>query len=338
MRSGRAGAIISPTRRLGCRAIVSLFPDHLRFGIHAGQQYTDFPSYLELWQTAEELGLDWASVFDHFMPIQADPTGPCFEGLSLLAAMAAHTTRIRCGIIVVGVTYRSPAVLANIAATIDHVSGGRLEFGLGGAWYELEHQQYGIPFPRIGERLAMMGEAAVILKSLWSEPKTTFSGRHYQLRDAMCEPKPLQAPRMPLWIGGSGERVTLRHVAAEADGWNTFLMPVDEFDHKLRVLDGHCQDVGRDRADIRIQLVLQAVLGADEREAAEQLQVRAAGLGVEAEALRDRVLAMTPEQLAEHLRPYVERGVGDFLLLARPPMDRRTLELYAGEVAPALRQ
>ena len=156
---------------------MALFPDQLRFGIHAGQQYTDFPSYLELWRTAEELGLDWASVFDHFMPIQADPTGPCFEGMTLLAAMAAHTERLRIGVIVTGVTYRSPAVLAKEAVTIDHVSGGRLEMGIGGAWYELEHDQYGIPFPPIGKRLAMMGEAAVIMKSLWTEERTTFDGQ-----------------------------------------------------------------------------------------------------------------------------------------------------------------
>ena len=317
---------------------MSLFPDRLRFGIHAGQQYTDFPSYLELWRTTEELGLDWASVFDHFMPIQADPTGPCFEGMTLLAAMAAHTSRLRIGVIVTGVTYRSPAVLAKEAVTIDHVSGGRLEMGIGGAWYELEHNQYGIPFPPIGKRLAMMGEAAVIMKSLWTQERTTFEGRYYQLRDAMCEPKPLQQPRIPLWIGGSGERVTMRHVAAEADGWNTFLMPLDEFDHKLSVLDGHCADVGRERSDIRIQLVMQAVLGADAAEASDQLASRAAGLGLTADELRARgMTALTPAELVERLRPYAARGVGDFLLMGRPPMDRRTLELFAGEVAPALR-
>jgi F420-dependent oxidoreductase-like protein len=314
-----------------------LFPDHLRFGIHAGQQYADFPSYLELWQTAERLGLDWASVFDHFMPIQADPTGPCYEGMTLLAAMAAHTERLRCGIIVTGVTYRNPAVLANMAVTIDHVSGGRMELGIGGAWYELEHGQYGIPFPPIGARLAMMGEAAQILKSLWTQERTTFEGRHYQLHDAMCEPKPLQSPSIPLWIGGSGERVTLRHVAALADGWNTFLTPLDEFDHKLAVLDGHCTAVGRSRSDIRIQLVLQAVLGANDAEISDQLGERADRFGLTADELRQRVLAMTPDQLAEHLRPYIDRGVGDFLLMARPPMDLRTLELFAGEVAPTLR-
>jgi F420-dependent oxidoreductase-like protein len=314
------------------------FPEGLRFGIHGGQQYTDFPACVELWQTVEELGLDWASVFDHFMPIQADPTGPCFEGPTLLAALAAHTHRLRVGIIVVGVTYRSPAVLANIATTIDHVSGGRLEFGIGGAWYELEHDQYGIPFPPIGQRLAMMGEAAAILKSMWTEETTTFDGRHYQLKDAWCEPKPLQSPRIPLWIGGSGERVTMRHVAKEADGWNTFMSPLDEFDHKLSVLDGHCSDVGRDRSEIRIQTVSQVVLGEDEREAEDQLRARAAALHLDPDAIRERGLrAMTPEQFAEHLWPYVDRGVGDFLISARPPMDRRTLELFANDVAPVLR-
>jgi F420-dependent oxidoreductase-like protein len=312
-------------------------PDRLRFGIHAGQQHTDFASYLELWRTAEELGLDWASVFDHFLPIQTDPTGPCFEGLTLLSAMAAHTERLRCAIIVTGVTYRSPAVLANMAVTIDHVSGGRLELGLGGAWFELEHDQYGIRFPPIGERLAMLGEAAAILKSLWTQETTTFDGRHYQLRDARCEPKPLQSPHIPLWIGGAGEKVTLRHVAAHADGWNTFLIPPDEYAHKLEVLDAHCADVGRDSAEIRKQLVLQAVLGADESEAQDQLRARAQALGMEADALGAQVPALTPEQLVERLRPYVALGAADFLVLARPPMDRRTLELLATEVAPALR-
>ncbi len=314
-----------------------LFPEGLRFGIHAGQQYTDFPSYLQLWRTAEELGLDWASVFDHFMPIQADPEGPCFEGLSLLSAMAAHTKRLRCGIIVAGVTYRHPALIAKIAATIDHVSGGRLELGMGGAWYQLEHDQYGIPFPPIAQRLSMLAEAAGIVKSLWTRPTTTFSGRHYQLRQARSEPKPLQEPHIPLWIGGAGERRTLRVVAEHADGWNTFLMPIEDYQHKLAVLDRHCADLGRDRSQIRLQLVLQAVLGADEHEVADQLRLRARALALEPEQLRERVLALTPEQLTAQLAPYVDLGVCDFLLLARPPMDQRTLQLFAHEVAPALR-
>jgi alkanesulfonate monooxygenase SsuD/methylene tetrahydromethanopterin reductase-like flavin-dependent oxidoreductase (luciferase family) len=150
--------------------------DELRFGIHSGQQNASFDEYLAIWRLAEEVGLDWASVFDHFQPIQSDPTGPCFEGLTLLSAMAAHTTRLRCGIIVSGVTYRNPGVLAKIAATIDHVSGGRMELGIGGAWHEAEHEQYGIPFPRIGVRLDMLDDACRILHALWTEPRATVKG------------------------------------------------------------------------------------------------------------------------------------------------------------------
>jgi len=309
----------------------------LRFGIHSGQQYTDFAGYLDLWQTAEDLGFDWASVFDHFLPIRADPEGPCFEGLTLLAAMAAHTTRLRIGMIVLGVTYRHPAVVANMAATIDHVSGGRLEFGLGAAWYELEHDQYGIPFPPIGQRMDMLDEAARIVRSLWTEHRTTFEGRHYQLRDALCEPKPLQE-HLPLLIGGSGERRTLRIAAEHADGWNTLQMPLDEYRHKLEVLERHCADVGRDPAEIRKQLVFPLLLARTEAEAEERLRERAAGLGVDAEELRSQLLVATPEQCVEQLLPYVELGVRDVLMMARPPGDRRTMALLAEAVSPELRE
>jgi F420-dependent oxidoreductase-like protein len=313
----------------------------LRFGIHSGQQHTDFPGYVALWQAAEQLGLDWASVFDHFLPIQSDPEGRCFEGLTLLAAMATITRRIRCGVIVLGVTYRHPAVVANQAATIDHISGGRLELGLGAAWYELEHEQYGIPFPPIGERMDMLDEACRILRGLWTEQRTTFEGRHYRLNDALCEPKPLQE-RLPLWIGGSGERRTLRLVAEHADGWNTFLPTPEQYRHKLDVLEGHCRDVGRDPAEIRRQLVFRAILGEDEREAEERLRERAARTGVHPDELRSGGVAGPmivggPESCVEQLRPFLDLGVRDFLLLARPPADLRTIELVANGVGPALR-
>jgi len=183
----------------------------------------------------------------------------------------------------------------------------------------------------------MLGEAAAIVKSLWTQETTTFDGRHYQLHDARCEPKPLQSPHIPLWIGGAGERVTLRHVAAHADGWNTFLMPMDDYRRKLEALDAHCAEVGRERSEIRLQLVARVVLGADEREAEEQLRARAEGLGMEVDALREGMFTGTPEQLVEHLTPYAQVGVKDFLVMARPPLDRRTLELLAREVGPAMR-
>jgi F420-dependent oxidoreductase-like protein len=290
----------------------------LRFGIHSGQQHATFDEYLAIWKLAEDVGLDWASVFDHFLPIQSDETGPCFEGLTLLSALAAHTTRLRCGIIVIGVTYRHPAVLANMAATIDHVSGGRLEFGLGAAWHEEEHRQYGIPFPRIGERMDMLDDACRIVRAMWTEKRANVDGRVFSVTDALCEPKPLQDP-LPLWIGGSGEKRTLRIVAEHANGWNTFFGDLEGYRHKLEVLARHCDDVGRDPAEIRKQVVVRAVLG-DGRPAPEG------------------AFAGTSEQLAEALHPYLELGVQDFLMLARPPADVESIERFAREVAPALRR
>jgi F420-dependent oxidoreductase-like protein len=281
----------------------------LRFGIHSGpQNASGFDEYRGIWQYAEEVGLDWASVFDHFQPIQSDQDGPCYEGFTMLAAMAAHTSRLACGIIVSGVTYRHPAVVAKMVATIDHVSGGRMEFGVGAAWNQDEHGEYGIDFPRIGVRMDMLDEACHVMRKLWTEPRASFEGKHFTLTEARAEPKPLQSP-MPLWIGGSGERRTLRIVAEHATGWNTFHGDPGEYRHKLDVLERHCEEVGRDPATIRQQIV-------------------ARGPGTtEAEAQR----------LAEAMLPHKAMGVEDFLISARPPADRRTIELFARVVGPAVR-
>jgi F420-dependent oxidoreductase-like protein len=281
----------------------------LRFGIHSGQQNaSSFDEYLSIWQHAEAVGLDWASVFDHFQPIQSDQDGPCYEGFTLLAAMAAHTTRLACGIIVSGVTYRNPAMVAKMAVTIDHVSGGRMELGVGGAWNEDEHREYGIAFPRIGVRLDMLDEACRVMKALWTERRPSFAGEHYTLTEARAEPKPLQSP-MPLWIGGAGEKRTLRIVAEHATGWNTFHGDPAEYRHKLDVLERHCEAVGRDPGTIRKQIVTRGPL-----ETSAQC-----------------------EELAERLLPHKALGVEDFLISARPPADLQTIELFAREVAPAVR-
>jgi F420-dependent oxidoreductase-like protein len=314
---------------------VQAFGEGVRFGVHSGPQNTTFGDYRDLWLRCEELGYDWVSDFDHFYPIHSDPAGPQFEGLTLLSAMAAHTRRLRCGMLVLGVTYRHPAVVAKMAATIDHVSGGRLELGMGAGWFELEHEQYGIPFPRIGVRMDMLDEACRVLRSLWTQETTTFEGRHFQLKDARLEPKPVQE-HLPLVIGGAGERRTLRIAAEHADIWNTlFWNDLDDYRHKLDVLDRHCAEVGRDPADIRKSLAFRAVLDDDERAARE----RAAELY--GDPLPDRLQKMmivgTPEQCVERLGAYADLGVGDFLLSQLAPVDPHTVELVARLVAPALK-
>jgi F420-dependent oxidoreductase-like protein len=306
----------------------------IRFGVHCGPENTGFEDYRDLWVRCEELGYEWVSDFDHFLPIFGDPAGRQFEGTAMLAAMAAHTSSVRCGMLVLGVTYRHPAVVANIAATIDHISGGRLELGMGAAWYELEHQQYGIPFPRIGVRMDMLDEACHILRGLWTQESTTFEGKHYQLKDAHLEPKPVQE-HLPLVIGGSGERRTLRIVAEHGDIWNTFFGDLDRYRHLVDVLAGHCGDVGRDPADVRQSLTFRAVL--DDSEAAAQARAEEIFGGPPPERLRHMYVIGTPEQAIDALRPYVELGAGDFLLGQQAPFDLQTIELVAEHVAPALR-
>ncbi len=307
--------------------MAQIFDGQIRFGIHSGQQHTAYADYVHLWKTVESLGYDWASVFDHFIPIQTDPLGPCFEGPTLLAAMAAQTSRIRCGILVIGNTYRNPAILANIATTIDHISNGRLEWGIGAGWWEMEHEEYHVPFPPLGRRIRMLGEAAEIQKLLWTEHRPNFEGRYYQLTDALAEPKPVQSP-LPLWIGGAGERMTLRVVAEHADGWNTFLLPLEAYQRKLDALAEHCRAIGRDPNDIRKSLVFAPIIGDDSATRARVEAMRAAG---------QTPIAGTPEQIAEQLCRYVDAGVGDFIVGARAPFNFPLLERFINEVAPLVR-
>jgi F420-dependent oxidoreductase-like protein len=310
---------------------MQVFGDQIRFGVHSGPQNTTFDQLLELWQRSEELDYDWVSVFDHFMPIFGSADGGCFEGVSLMAAMAAHTNKIRCGMLVTGVTYRHPAVAANMAATIDHISNGRCEYGVGAAWFEKEHDQYGIPFPRIGVRMDMLDEACRVMRGLWTEERFSFDGKHYKLTDAQMDPKPIQE-HMPLVIGGSGEKRTLRIVAEHGDIWNTFFGDMDVFKHKTGVLSQHCADVGRDPADIRVSVTMRAALAEDEAGVEDRRkQLEAAGPS------RFTWFVGTPEQLVDELKPWAEQGAGDFLLGAAAPYDWQTIELIAKHVAPALR-
>lgn len=280
-----------------------------------------FSDLLALWRKAESLGYDWASVFDHFMPIFSDPDGPCYEGLTTLSALAMGTSKIQCGIIVTGVTYRNPVLLAKAAVTIDHVSRGRLELGLGAAWYDHEHAKYGFEFPRTGVRMDMLEEAMTVVKSLFTKKRTTFEGQHFQVRDAVFEPRPVG--KIPLWVGGGGEQRTLKIVARHADGWNYFLTSPEEYRHKLDVLERHCQEAGRPLQAIRKGLILRCELIDSGESTVHQEGTHSVFRG-------------TPEVLADKLKPFAEMGVGDFLMLARPPADPRTLELFVQKVKPAL--
>jgi F420-dependent oxidoreductase-like protein len=226
----------------------------LHFGIKT-TQYFSYEDILRVWQEAETLpSIEHAWLFDHPMPImRADPSGPCLDGWTLLAALAAQTQRLRLGLMVASNANQTPALLAKRAATLDIISHGRLEFGLGAGGVEREHTAYGTDLFPAGERVRRLGEACEIIRRMWTEPVVNFEGRYYQLSETYCEPKPMQKPTPPFVIGGVGEQLTLRVVAQYADVWNYPRYPlgtVEEFQQKNRVLDGYCAAIERDPATL----------------------------------------------------------------------------------------
>lgn len=222
----------------------------LRFGLKVSQGAT-IDALKQVWQIADEGGFDHCWNMDHFASLGGSVTEDIFEAWTILAGMAALTKRVRIGCSVTGNTYRHPGVLAKTAVTVDHLSGGRLEFGIGAAWAENEHDMLGLPFGSKGDRADRLEEALKIITSLWSEPTTTFDGKHYQIKDAIAEPKPVQRPHPPIWIGGSGPRRTLPLAARYADVWNAAGGEAAGVAEASAILDRCCEDIGRDPAQIR---------------------------------------------------------------------------------------
>jgi F420-dependent oxidoreductase-like protein len=225
----------------------------MRFAFKTAPQHTTWADMLDVWRAGDDIEIfESAWNFDHFYPIRGDSTGPCLEGWTMLAAMAQATRRLRLGCLVTGAHYRHPAVLANMAATVDVISGGRLELGIGAGWNEEESGAYGIELGSPAQRSDRFEEACQVLVGLLSQDNDTFSfaGQYFRLQQARCDPKPVQAPHPPLCVGGSGERRTLRTAARYAQHWNFVGGTPDEFRAKRDVLWAHCADVGRDPAEI----------------------------------------------------------------------------------------
>jgi len=297
----------------------------VRFGIQTPQQHGSWHELLSLWQEVDTLGFDSAWVFDHFLPIFSDPTGPCLEGWTVLSALAMATKKVRLGVLVTGNTYRHPAVLAKMATTVDIISGGRLILGIGAGWFELEHQTYGIAFPKVADRLKMLDETLEVVKRLWTEERVNFTGRYYQLQEALLNPQPVQRPHPPILVGASGEQVALGIVARHADLWNSFGSP-DVFARKITVLAEHCRKVGRDPDTIEKSVLLQLTL-TDDPEAK-----RKAG-----EDENRGMLVGNPDDVCQQIERYVAVGVTHLVISVSAPYDRAALHRFAREVMPAFR-
>jgi F420-dependent oxidoreductase-like protein len=228
----------------------------MRFEFKTANQYNTWAEILAVWTEADDIDLfESGWLFDHFYPIgspqrPADLTGPCLEGWTMLAALAQATTRLRLGTLVTGIHYRHPAVLAKMAATVDILSGGRLDLGIGAGWNQQESGAYGIELGGLRERFDRFDEACQVVISLLSQETTNFEGVYYQLTEARCEPKGPQRPHPPIVIGGTGEKRTLRAVARYAARWDASLASPDDLARKFDVLAAHCQAIGRDPAEI----------------------------------------------------------------------------------------
>src|ERR1017187_2085540 len=223
----------------------------MRFAIKTAPQHTTWDAMLDVWRAADEIEVfESGWTFDHFYPIFSDSTGPCLEGWIALTALAQATRRLRLGVLVTGIHYRHPAVLANMAATLDIISGGRLEVGIGAGWNEEESGAYGIDLGTPKERSDRFEEACEVIVGLLAQETFSFTGSFYQLADARCNPAPVQRPHPPICIGGSGERRTLRTTARFAQHWNFVGGTVEQFAHKRDVLHQHCADVGREPSEI----------------------------------------------------------------------------------------
>jgi F420-dependent oxidoreductase-like protein len=245
----------------------------LHFGIMTAQQNITYEELLEIWSEADKEPLvEHMWLFDHFMALGEDPNGPCYEAWTMLAGLAARTERVRLGHLVMGNTYRYPAIVARQAVTVDHISHGRLNFGIGAAWHEQEHRSYGIPFPGAGERVRRLDEACQVIRQLWTETKPSFSGQYYQLQEAHGEPKPRQKPYPPIVIAAAGEQM-LRVVAKHADIWAAQSRTVEEFREKSARLTQRCEEVGRDPATLaRLAMTVVNLADVDLQQARETAQ------------------------------------------------------------------
>jgi len=291
---------------------------------------------LDLWRKADGWGYDSLWNFDHFYPIFTDPEGPCFEGWTTLSALAMATSKARIGHLVNGNTYRHPAVVAKMAATLDIISGGRLNLGIGAGWFELEHQSLGIDFKTVPARLKALDEPLRIIKGMFTQPKTTVHGRHYRVTDAIGEPKPVQKPYPPIMIGGTGEKVLLRIVAKHADMWNA-AGSAEFMAQKIDIIRRHGEKVDRDTDRIEKTVMMPLCYKAPAREASVQRMIATMGQTTPEEA-RKRIMIGDKQECLDTVERYRRAGVTHFIFMTFAPYNVDEMQAFADEVIPAARR
>lgn len=286
-------------------------------------------------QDIERLGYESAWVYDHFHTVPEPTQEPTLEAWSVMAGLAAATDTIRLGQMCTCNSYRPPAYMAKVASTIDVMSGGRLEFSIGAGWYEHEYLAYGYPFPSGGTRIAQLNEAVQIIKKMWSDDEATFEGKHFSVHGAINRPKPLQKPHPPLWIAGGGERKTLRVVAEHAN-YSNFGADSATFASKSRILEEHCEAVGRDYGEIGRTAIRHFIVGENEADVASKVARVAQQSGVGEERIRSGYTCGTPAELTAALGELKDLGCVHVQVFFPDVVWGDGLARFAAEVIPAL--
>ena len=302
----------------------------IKLGIHTGPQDLTFEELRRLWQRADEAGFHWISVWDHFY---ANPLNrredPCFEAVASMAALAALTRNVRVGCLMFCSWFRPPGVLAKAAVTIDHVSGGRANLGIGGGWFEEEFREFGYGFPPIGERLDHLEETLQVVRSLLREPSTTFKGKYHHLENAVCGPKPMN-PKLKLWVGGRGPKRTPAIAARYADGFNTPYIAPDQFARRMSAIDQACERIGRDPGEVERSVNLGFYTGVDRKSAdAKRAALESSGHAI----AKGSLVGLTAEAI-DRIGEYERAGAQGLNIAFRPPVDWDAFEAFIEEVLP----
>lgn len=308
----------------------------IRFGIQTAQQGVEWIQMLELWRKADAWGYDSLWNFDHFYPLYVDPEGPCFEGWTTLSALAQATTRARIGHLVNGNTYRHPCITAKMAATLDHISGGRFNLGIGAGWFELEHRSFGIDFKTLPGRLEALDEACRIIRGMFTQPKTTLHGKHYAVTDAMCVPKPVQQPHPPIMIGGTGRKVLLKIVAKHADMWNA-TGSAELMRELIEVIQRHGNAVGRDAAVIEKTVMLPLCYKAAPPRQEFMCNLIAHMNQKSPEEARRQIMIGDQQECLDTIARYRKAGITHFIFMIFAPYFLDEIQGFAEEVIPAVR-
>jgi F420-dependent oxidoreductase-like protein len=306
----------------------------MKFGLQTGQQDCTYEELRNLWRLADNSGFHWISIWDHHF--ESPPAGgqrPAFETVAIMSALALETTNVRVGCLVFSSAYRNPGIIAKAATTIDHLSNGRVEIGLGAGWHEPEYKAFGIDFPRPGLREDMLEETAEIVRQMLHQGEANFQGQHYQMDHAYNVPAPIQE-HMPIWIGGAGEKRTIPAAAKYADAWNGAYVAADVFARKLEVVANACQAIDRDPATMGNAINLGFYMGVNEKEA--DIKRNNLPWGPEDPRYHGQILG-TPDQAVDQIGQFVKAGAQQINLAMRAPFDIDATQAFIEQVMPAFK-